>query len=74
MRKFIPLQKGHRQARGEATSDLGPIDAQTEVDPVGLHHTESTPDLGIGSSTRPTPGPLASRDQKSSGTQTIPLK
>lgn len=69
MRKFIPLRKGHHRARSETRSDIGPIEAQMEVDPLELRPTESTPDLGIGSSTLPTPGPLASHDQESSGTR-----
>lgn len=67
MKKFIPLQKGrHRPARSEVKSDVGPIETQMEVDPVG----EPTPDLGIGPSTSPTSGLLVSREQESSGTQT----
>ena len=66
------LRKGHR-ARSKARSEanfITPTKADLAV--LALHTSTSTPDLGIGPSTLPTPSPLAAHDQGSSdSTQTI---
>ena len=62
--KFLRLPIGHRRNRSKARSEIGPIEGQTDVDPVVLHPTESAPDLRAGTSILPTASP---RDQKSNG-------
>ena len=65
--KFLRLPKGHRRARSKARSEIGPIEGQNEADPATPRPIESTPDLRIGTSTLPTPGPLTLHDQESNG-------
>ena len=69
--KLLPLPKGHRRGRSKARSEIGPIEGQSEPDPVAPRPTESTPDLGIGTSVLPTSSPLTPRDQESNGMQTV---
>ena len=68
LRDFLSLPKGHRRSRSKARSEIGPIEGQSEAELVA-HQRPTTPDLGIGSSTPPTSGPLTSRGQESNRTQ-----
>jgi hypothetical protein len=64
--KFLRLPKSHRWSRSKTRSEIAPTDdGQSEADQTIPRLTESTPDLRIGTSTLPTPSPLASRDQES---------
>ena len=69
--KFLHIQKLYRRTRNETRSEIGPIEAQSEADLATPRPTESTPDLRIGVSTFPTPGPLAPNDQESNSMQLI---
>ena len=59
--------------RSGVTSKVGSLNAPSETDSLAPRPTESTPDLRVGTSTLPTPGPLAVRDQESKGMQTVIL-
>jgi len=69
--KFLCLPKGHRRARSVARSEIGPIEGQGGADLAVLRPTESAPDLRIGTSTLPKPGPLIHRNQESDGMQIV---
>ena len=68
-RKFIPLRKDYR-ARSKARSKASDIEDPMQVDPAVLRPTESTPDLGISSSTLPTSGPLTPHGSEPDSTRT----
>ena len=70
-RDFLRVPKKHRRARSEARGEVESLKGPSDVDLVALRITESTPDLRIGTSTLPTPSPLAFRDQEPNGTQAI---
>ena len=70
-RKLLSIPKKHRRTRSGATSEVGSLNAPSEADPIAPRPAESTPDLRIGTSTLPTPGPLARPDQESNGTQMV---
>ena len=65
---FLPIPKKHRRKRSKARSEVGSNEG--EVDPVALHPTGLTPDLGAGASISPAPTPLTSRRHESNGAQT----
>lgn len=69
--KFLRPPKIHRRNRSKARSEIGPVEGQNEVDQATPRPTESTPDLRAGTSILPTPGPSTSRNQESSGMETI---
>ena len=68
-KKFLPVPKNHRRTLSEAGGEVGSIDDRGEAGPLTLLPTESTEDIGIGSSTLSTPTPLASRSHEINGTQ-----
>ena len=61
----IPRKWKHRRARSEARRETNPVEA-TRVDLTAL--PRSQPDLGIESSTPPTPTPSTSKNREQSGT------
>ena len=66
--KFLRLPKNHRQTRSETRSEISPIEAQGGGGLTGTPRpTESTPDLRVGDSISPAPGPLAPDDRESNG-------
>ena len=67
--KFLCIPKLCRPTRSETRSEISPIEGQGEPDPTVPRPTESTPDLRIGTSTLPVPGPLTPRDENSGGMQ-----
>ena len=73
---LLPLPKGDRRRRSKARSEIGPIEGQSEADPVSttLRPAESTPDLRIDTSTPPMPSPLATRDQEPKGMEAAQLQ
>ena len=73
-RKFISIPKIHRRVRSEVRNDVALTEEPMELDPALLRPSESTPDLGIGSSALPTPGLFASNDQGPTGMQTKPFR
>jgi hypothetical protein len=70
LRDFLSLPRKDRRTRSEARSEVDPTAGSAEVDLVAPRPTESSPDLRIGSSTLPSPSPLASRNQESNSTST----
>ena len=72
--KFLRPPRGRRQTRRAAGSEISLVEGQSEADPAALRPTESTPDLRIGTSILPVPGPLAPHNQESSGMETISLR
>jgi hypothetical protein len=70
LRDFLHIPRKGRRARSEVMSEASATGTPGKADPalpMPRPGTESTPDLRIGPSTLPTPSPLTSRDQKSSG-------
>ena len=70
-RDFLNVPLIRRRARSEPRNESGSIGGANRDDPGVPHPTESTPYLPVGASTSPTPDPLFSRDQESSGMQAV---
>jgi len=69
-REFLHIPKRHRRARSKARSEIGSVEGQSGADLAVPRPTESTPDLGIGTSTLSTSSPSVPRDQEPNGRQT----
>ena len=67
---FLCLPIGRRRARSKARSEVSPIEGQGEAGQAVPHPAESAPDLRIDTSTSPSSGFLAPRNQESNGMQT----
>jgi hypothetical protein len=71
LRDLLCLPRGYRRKKSKARSEIGPAENPNNVDLVALRPTGSAPDLRIGDSNLPAPGPSMSHDLESHSMRTV---